>query len=370
MNEPRIAVLTASWRSAPLGETATAIRSIAGALSQLAAVDVFVPGTGPQAADGAFDPVPIGAGADATWPAAADATTAARYRAVVVEAGDTGALGLAASMAPDVPVLCVGRAGRAGQTAQASHAAGATDAGMSATARAATARAGAVLAVDLLPDEGDTSTGPSVHRIGLYARVHPGASARRHYGLRAISDYLLVLGDRTGAPLDPWPSRRARWLLARFPRRYLVVVEGGTARIWRSRSCVGEFGVHTRMDLWILMAQATGVVDLLPGEVFARECVESLRYGVPVAVPDGSAADGLANGGGGLRFTSTAELLSCADALFDPATRDPLAARGREVADRWYGDPDALLRRLDGVLGALGVLEGRDGREDRLTGHA
>jgi hypothetical protein len=108
------------------------------------------------------------------------------------------------------------------------------------------------------------------------------------------------------------------------------------------------------MDLWILMAQATGLVDLLPGGVFARECIESLRYGVPVAVPAGSAADGIAERGG-LRFSSTAELLSCADALFDPAVREALGSAGRAAADHWYGDPEGLVRRLEVALGQIGA---------------
>ena len=333
VNEPRIAVLSASWTQAPQSESAEAVRSIAGALSRLAPVDVFVPGGGATFADGAFDVSPI--------PGAHDPR--ARYQAVVVEAGHHGADELArsaASLAAGGPVLAVG---------------------------------GARFAVDGVLDVGlgdpagtdGPRTGPAVHHVGLYARVHPGARGRRHYGLSGIPDYLLVLGDRPGVPVTPTPSDRTRWLLARFARRHLVVVEGGVARAWRSRSCVAQFDVHTRMDLWILMAQAQGVVDLLPGDVYARECVEALRLGVPIVAPGGSAADRLARAAGDMRFTSTAELLSCAEALGDPAVRESLSSAGREVADRWYGDPHALVARLAGVLG---LADGVDGRRGGTTG--
>ena len=341
MSDGRVAVLGGSWTRAPQGEMAAAVRSIAGAFSRLAAVDVFVPGDASRRDDGAFDLTPLGAPAGTGWPATSAGNLAARFpapgtprhfRAVLVEAGDDGARALAASLAPGAPVLSVGRAE------------GATD---------------ARLAVDLVPGTGTARlSAPGVHPTGLYARVHLGASSRRHYGLRSTPGYVLVLGDRPGAPTSPWPSGRVRWLLARFARRYLVVVEGGVARVWRSRSCVTAFEVHTRMDLWILMARAAGVVDLRPGEVFARECVESLRYGVPVAVPAGSAAEGLTRSGGGLRFSSTAELLSCVDALFDPATRETFGSKGKEVVDHWYGDPDGLVTRL---AGALASLESRHG---------
>lgn len=332
MSTPGVAVFSASWTRAPGGEMAAAVRSVAGAVSRLVPVDVFVPGGRPRA-DGAFDLTPVGWPQDAAagpWPAAlpaARATTTGRYRAVLVETGDRGAHELAASLAPDAPVLSVGRARRT---------------------------PGQHLAVDLAPEGEPAGPAPEVHRSGLYARVHPGASARRHYGLRAVPDYLLVLGNRPGAPSSRWPSEMVRWMLARFPRRHVVVVEGGVARAWRSRSCVEEFGVHTRMDLWILMARASAMVDLLPGEVFARECVESLRYGVPVAVPAGSVAGGLALGGGGLQFSSTAELLTCVDALSDPATGETLGAAGKALADHWYGDAEGLIWRLAGALNSLG----------------
>jgi hypothetical protein len=340
VNGPAIAVLTASWTGSPESEMSMAVRSIAGALTRLGPVDVFVPGDGPRVADGAFDLVPVGGsspetgrvGAGPRWPSHASRAepAAGSYAGVLVEAGDDGAFALASSVAPGAPVWSVGRADGEGPRR---------------------------LAVDL-----PAGPSPTASLTGLYARVHPGASTRRHYGLRSIPEYLLVLGDRPGAPTPRSPSAVVRWALAGFARRYVVVVDGGSARVWRSRSCVAEFGVHTRMDLWILMARAIAVVDLLPGDVFARECVESLRLGVPVAVPADSTAEGLARSGGGLAFGSTAELLSCIDALFDPGTRETLASDGRAAADHWYGDPDALVSRLAAAVAPRAAPEERRGR--------
>ncbi|MGH8987685.1 MAG: hypothetical protein ACRDXC_03685 [Acidimicrobiales bacterium] len=324
MSEPCVAVFSSSWTEAPRSELAAAVRSIAGALTRLAEVDVFVPGTGQPFGDGAFDVTPI---SERDPPRRS-------YTAAVVEPYPGGAAAMArpvASPAPGTPVFAVGAAPTPVD--------GILDVGLDcvdAGGGGARCRSG----VD-----------PEVHRVGLYARVHPGARSRRHYGLGDVPEYLLVLGDRQIVPAQCSPTDRVRWLLARFARRHVVVLEGGVARAWRSRSCVAEFDVHTRMDLWILMAQAWAVVDLLPGDLYARECVEALRLGVPVVVPDGGAAARLARAGGGLRFASTADLLACVDALFDPAARASLGAAGRQATDRWYGDPHAFVARLGGALG-------------------
>lgn len=338
MNGTRIAVFSASWALAPHGEMATAVRSIAGALTRHAHVDVFVPGRGAGSPDGAFDLTPVGAASGATWPdAGATDIASGEYRAALVEAGDDGARALAATIAPGAPVLSVGRG--AG-----------VDGGGGGDAP--------VLGVDLPREDEHT---PQVHHVGLYARVDPAASRRRHYGLRSVPGYLLVLGDRTGPPQGQWPSAQMRWVLARFARSYVAVVEGGVARVWRSRSCVAEFEVHTRMDLWILMARSDAVVDLLPGSLFARECVQALRYGVPIAVPRDSAAGGLARSGGGVEFSSTGELLASIETLQDPSARATLGTEGKAIADRWYGDPDGLVTRMSGVLGTLESAGGRNG---------
>lgn len=350
-----VAVLSSAWLQAPLDEMGFAMRSIAGALSRLGEVDVLVPGPPGTWADGGFDVTAIGAPrAGRNWPDPDDVTCgpadahagAPRERpvAVIVETGDEDAHHLAAARFPGSPVVTVG-ARRRPVPVSSGAAAGSPDAAM-------------LAAVDLAPHEagggGGTGAKPRagrrVHPVGLYTRVHAGAFDRRHYGLRSVPEYVLVLGDRTGAPLCQWPSEHVRWVLARFARRHVVVVEGAEASVWRSRSNVGHFGVHTRMDLWLLMAHARGVVDLMPGTLFARECVEALRYGVPVVAPAGSSAAALADAGGALCFSSTAELLSCVDALGDPVRREALSDVGRAVADRWYGDPDGLVDRLASLL--------------------
>jgi hypothetical protein len=341
----RVAVLSAGWSSGD-GELAAAVRSVAGTLSRAADVDVLVPGTpGRPVPDGAFDRCAIGAPAQGrTWPVAEDAASAlgalaagrdgnghgglATHRAVVVEAGDDDALGLATALFPGAPVGVVG-------SALAAHAGG---------ARAA-AGAQRLLAVDLC------DPGPRGACVGLYARVHPGAAASPHQALGRLPPYVVVLGDRPGGPpAAPAPSERARWLLARFPRRHVVLVEHATAVVWRSRSPLRSFRVHSRMDLWRLLAHAQATVDLRPGPLYARECVESLRYGVPVVGPESSPVGALAAQGAALSFTGTIGLLDAVESLADAPRRTRLAEAGLDAARRWYGDPAAFLQRLAAAL--------------------
>ena len=356
----RVTIFSGAWLHAPLDEMGFAMRSIAGALSRLAEVEVLVPGNPMTWPDGGFDVTAIGVPrAGGIWPHPDEVTAGGTGRArrlappgrsvaAVVETGDEEAHHLAGALLPGLAVVTVGASG----------ASGAGGAGPTDESRGTDGKM--LAAVDLASSGADTSEAKDphahrrrVHPVGLYARVHPGALDRRHYGLRSVPEYDLVLGDRAGAIQARWPSDRIRWLLARFARQHVVVVEGAEATVWRSRSNVGRFGVHTRMDLWLLMAHARCVVDLLPGALFARESVEALRYGVPVVAPTGSSAAALADAGGALRFSSTAELLECVESLGDPARRRALAGAGRAVADRWYGDPGGLVARLAALLEGL-----------------
>jgi glycosyltransferase involved in cell wall biosynthesis len=91
-------------------------------------------------------------------------------------------------------------------------------------------------------------------------------------------------------------------------------------------------------------------VDLGPGRLLARECVESLRYGTPVIVPAVTAAAELAARGGGLSYRDAAELVGCVDTVGDRGLRDMLGTQGRQFTDDWYGDADRFVDRVGVVL--------------------
>lgn len=321
----RVAVLSAAWGPRG-GEVAFAARVLAGAASRLGPVDVFGPWPAGRRGDGAFDPAGLGLPEPGRrWPSPGAAPTPATeappraYRAVLVDGGDEEAVALAAVRLPGVPVLGIGGPPVPGMAAR----------------------------LDLVPADGHTARS---RPVGLHVPVHALAAERPHLELGPVGDYLLVLSARPPQDADPdVPCAEVAWLAARYPRQPAVVVENAVATVWRSRSCVRRFGVHTRMDLWRLMAHARATVDLGPGPLFGRECVESVRYGVPVVVPAASGAAALVRAGAGLRFDTTAGLLDAVGALNREDVRDQVRGAGAAL-EPWVGEPQRLVDRLAAAL--------------------
>jgi hypothetical protein len=185
-----------------------------------------------------------------------------------------------------------------------------------------------------------------VDALGVFVPVNPIAATHRHNGL-GFTGYLLVLGARAGTPAAEPPDPAVAWLTARFPDAYVVAIEHAVATVWKGRSLRGAVAVATRTDLWRLMAHARVTVDLRPGAVIGRECIESLRFGTPVIVPSTSVASAHAQAGGGLTFSTITDLLSGVEALAEDRLRIHLSGIGKDYAERLFGDADRMTRRLE-----------------------
>jgi hypothetical protein len=297
-------------------------RSIAGAASRLGEVTVLVPaGVGSGNADGAFDVLGIGKGAGASWPARDDVkwpVDPSRFHTIVADRVDESLRALLGPMAVS--------------SVNTVHPFGDSGAGSPGTLKFAP-RPGA----------------ESVPSIGLLVPVNPLAAAHRHNGL-GFTGYILVLSDRsTTASTEP-PTDAVAWITAAFNRASVVVVENADATVWQGRVRRGVVSVDTRTDLWRLLAHARVTIDLSPGEIFGRECIESLRFATPVIVPAHSAAAAHAAAGGGLTFSDMPGLLHCVEQISDDIVRSSLSADGRQYAERQYGDPR---RFVDSVARAL-----------------
>jgi hypothetical protein len=331
---PRIAVLSRSW-GRPRDEASFAVREVAAALSRLGPLEVVVPGAAAPSADGGFDVVgvgpPSGGGA---WPAPHDGPggTNQHRAAVVVEGDDVEGAAFAARCYPGSPVVAVGHGPGMGSLAPA-----------------------AVLDVGLGPPARESQG------VGLFVAVHPSVSAWRY--LREGDDYVLVLSDRGPGEPDGTMSPLASAVVRRFPHRRVVVVDNGVASYWRLRMRLVDAHLRTRTDLWRLVSHASVTVDLAPGPLIARECVESLRYGVPIVVPVGTAGAELADAGGGLTYEDDRQLATRLRAMADHRLRARFARDGRELAERWYGDADGFVQRvsavIESVLGPIGPGDGR-----------
>ncbi len=323
MSDTMTLFLSRAWKDAG-SELSFVTRALAGAASRMSPVTVVVPSpAGPTEPDGAFDLFGAGVGRDGSWPAPHDAAWPSALppsATVIVDEPDQSALALLGLYAPECAVHAISpSAGDQGPISSLQFA------------------------------ESSESGGPDF--IGLHVPINPLAATHRHSGL-GYTGYILVLSDRIGASDVNPPTAMAAWLTARFPTLEVVVIEDATAAVWRGRVLRGVVSVFTRTDLWRLLAHARVTIDLAPGRIIARECIESLRFGTPIIVPEQSAAQPHADAGGGFTFADVPELLACVARLCDEPTRATMSTKGRSYADAHYGDQNYFVETVARALGA------------------
>ena len=197
--------------------------------------------------------------------------------------------------------------------------------------------------LSLVPDPGL----PDLSPLGPYVPVNPLAAKHRHHGF-GFTGYVLILSDaEEGAD----PPAAADWIGTAFPGIDVVVVGEGNASAWRECSLRGRVGVDTRTDLWRLMAHAMVCIDLAPGSLIGRECVEALRYGTPVIVPgDAGPASVHAYASSGHTFSDVDQLVAAALEMRDPEKRSNASASGKAYADEYFGNPDRYVATLAALL--------------------
>jgi hypothetical protein len=184
--------------------------------------------------------------------------------------------------------------------------------------------------------------------VNVHVPVNPLAQLHRHHGF-GFTGYQLVLSDRSGTPADPPPA--VGWLSGAFPAAEIVLIGDGIASAWKGRALRGTVHVDTRMDLWRLLAHAAVCIDLAPGAHIARECIEALRFGTPIIVPDDSGPAVLhARAGGGATFGDPGELIASVTTLRDEAFRSAASETGRHYADARYGNAGAFVDRVRALL--------------------
>ncbi len=314
MAEPgAVIVVGCHWRDRR-SELAFVTRSLAGAASRCARVSVLAPGAvGSREPDGAFDLEGMGTIGHLSWP-----DGLALAGAVVVD-----------ELTPEVTALLSG---------------GDPDAAFFLSSLSDGA--------DPLPwrrmhlvQAGEDDPSPWVN---VHVPVNPLAQLHRHHGF-GFTGYQLVLSDRAGTPADPPPA--VAWLSAAFPAAEIVLIGDGIASAWKGRALRGTVHVDTRMDLWRLLAHAAVCIDLAPGAHIARECIEALRFGTPIIVPDDSGPAVLhARAGGGATFGDPGELIAAVTTLQDEAYRAVASATGRRYADTRYGTTEAFVDRVRALL--------------------
>jgi hypothetical protein len=298
---------------------AFATRAIAGAASRFSDVTVAVPGTTTSTlADGAFDLHPTG-GDEEHWPAMDRISLphpVTSYAHVIVDEVPASLDLFSQQQRVARPIRLIAP----------------PDSGAGMTA--------GVESLAILPNPAGVP-----EATGIHIPINPLAATHRHNGLGFIG-YLLVLSNRPGSPSSVPPTDLVSWITASFHDTKVVVIEGGSAAVWQGRVLRGVVPVETRTDLWRLLAHARLTIDLEPGPIVARECIESLRVGTPIVVPKHSTAEAHAAFGVGLTFDSVAELISCIDRLQDDRLLTPMQQSARDYAERWYGRPEQFVANL------------------------
>jgi len=166
------------------------------------------------------------------------------------------------------------------------------------------------------------------------------------------NDYLVVLTD---APLasTAYTSNLARLVRLAFPYQRVAIVATDAFDVWLRGNVVRSAPITRGSDLLRLMAWARTTIDLAPGSLVARRCVESLLYATPILVPEGSKAHEHARlGCGGLWFETSDELVRCVDAVLDSNTAEELGKQGQGYAESKYGSTQSFIRQVSSVVEA------------------
>jgi len=308
-------VLSRHWQRTN-SEISFVTRSLAGAASRFGRVTVCIPGApGPSLPDGGFDLLAVGRGGTTPWPAPEDVVwpgASEPFTAIIVDEIDDSCRAILRDHCAVAGIYAVAAHGE-GTASQ-----------------------------DGLQERPAAVRIPPT--IGIHVPVSPLARLHRHMGL-GFTGYLLVLSDRVWRTESDTPPPMVAWLTARYFDAYVVVIEDACASVWKGRSLRGRINVETRTDLQRLIAHARILIDLAPGAVIARECIESLCLGTPILVPKGSAAQVHARVGG-MSFTDIPDCLAQVERLMDDDLLQSVSAAGNAYADSTYGHGERAVSAL------------------------
>ena len=192
---------------------------------------------------------------------------------------------------------------------------------------------------------------PDATPLDLALPLNRSATAHGLFGVGWFGEYAVVLRE--------FPDRAGRFA-ASVTRDVLSGALGGLAVAevdgarWRISNATdtAELPVNpTRVNLWRLMANSRMTVDLRPADPVGWEALESMLLGVPVVVPDRSAAMAhVAAADGGLWYRDLGEAVDCARVLMDRSVASALGAQGLAYAEAHHQDMDGFVERLGALL--------------------
>jgi hypothetical protein len=187
--------------------------------------------------------------------------------------------------------------------------------------------------------------GPEIYRIGAPMAANPSALTEPN-GWVGTSDYILLVTG-SGSREKHVETELARLVRLSFPNNPVGMVHTDSFCVWHQGHLNEGWAVERSSDMARLLAWARVTVDLRPGPLFARRCVDSLLYGTPIVIPTESRArEHASRGKGGLWFSNPSELIWCIEALLDPPTGEAFGHQGREYAMADYGSTEHFIDRV------------------------
>jgi hypothetical protein len=157
----------------------------------------------------------------------------------------------------------------------------------------------------------------------------------------------------TGAPLHAPSSSasQAMLLVSRFPDHVIAVCATDALGVFGDGAARVSESVGRGTDLLRLMAWATATVDLRPGPVYARRCLQSLVHGTPVLVPAATRGREHAQlGRCGLWFDGPTEFLRATDALLTPPVSEVLGRQSAGYVAQWCRSSEGF---VDDIFSSL-----------------
>jgi hypothetical protein len=190
--------------------------------------------------------------------------------------------------------------------------------------------------------------------VDLAIGVNRHATADPLVGVAAYGEYVLVVrrfpagGPRLLRAVD------AEMLPPILPGVSVAEVDGETWRICNDHDTAVLPVNPSHVNFARLVARARATIDVRPPGSVGVIAIESMLLGVPVVVPDDSAAQAhVAAANGGLWYRDVGELFDAVRVLVRTPIGARLAAQGRAYAQAKHGDNDAFVARTAAlVLGA------------------
>jgi hypothetical protein len=190
-----------------------------------------------------------------------------------------------------------------------------------------------------------------IEALDLAIGVNRHATAEPLVGVAPYGEYVLLV--RRFPPGGPRLARsvNAEMLPPILPGLSVAEVDGENWRICDAHYSAALPVNPSRVNFSRLVARARATIDVRPPGPVGSIALESMLLGVPVVVPDDSAAQAhVAAANGGLWYRDVGELFDAVRVVVTGPIGAVLAEQGRAYAQAKHGDIDAFVARMAALV--------------------